>query len=144
MRHLTKIFVCVAMLALFGFGAASAFNASRYATTSKLATGKWVKITIPENGMYELTYDELIAMGFTNPEQVKVYGSGGARIVEVLNGRAPDKRGAQQNHRHQNHTPIYVPYHRYNSFTLKMTVPSNGAGSGCGNFLDFCTASSTD
>ncbi len=91
MRQLIKLqLVCLAILALLGAGSASAFHASKYATTSKLATGKWVKITIPENGVYELTYDELREMGFNNPAQVKVYGSGGARIVEVLNGSAPD------------------------------------------------------
>ena len=77
-------------MAFFCVSTAGAFNASRYATTSKLATGKWVKITIPEDGVYEVTYEELQQMGFTNPAQVKVYGSGGARILEVLNGSAPD------------------------------------------------------
>ena len=91
MRKLTKIqLACVAIMAIFCASYASAFNTSIYATTSKLATGKWVKISIPESGMYELTYTELRAMGFTNPAQVKVYGSGGNRINEVLNGSAPD------------------------------------------------------
>lgn len=91
MRQLTKLqLVCLAILTIFCVSTANAFNPSKYATVSKLATGKWVKITIPENGIYELTYDELIEMGFNNPAQVKVYGSGGARIVEVLNGSAPD------------------------------------------------------
>ena len=54
MRQLIKLqLVCLAILALLGAGSASAFHASKYATTSKLATGKWVKITIPENGVYE-------------------------------------------------------------------------------------------
>ena len=91
MRQLTKLqLVCMAILAIFCVSTASAFNPNNYATTSKLATGKWVKITIPENGVYELTYDELRAMGFNNPGQVKVYGSGGARISETLNGTAPN------------------------------------------------------
>ena len=91
MRKLTKIqLACVAILAIFSASYASAFNPSIYATTSKLATGKWVKITIPESGMYEVTYDEMRSMGFQNPAQVKVYGSGGNKISEVLNGTAPD------------------------------------------------------
>ena len=91
MFKLSKIqFVCAAFLALFCASYASAFNTSAYATSSKLASGKWVKITIPEDGMYEITYDELRQMGFNNPGQVKVYGTGGHRISEVLDGSAPD------------------------------------------------------
>ena len=91
MNKLTKIrLACVALTALFCVSYASAFNASSYASSSKLATGKWVKISIPENGMYQITYDELRAMGFTNPAQVKIYGRGGNPISEVLNGSAVD------------------------------------------------------
>ncbi|MBR5170825.1 MAG: type IX secretion system sortase PorU [Muribaculaceae bacterium] len=91
MRKLTKFqLACAVIMALFGVSFAGAFNLSHYATTSKLATGKWVKISIPENGMYEITYDELREMGFSNPERVNVYGSGGAKISEVMNGAAID------------------------------------------------------
>ena len=91
MLKLTKLqLACAAALAIFGAGIASAFNTSMYATTSQLASGKWVKIAIPENGMYELTYDELREMGFNNPGRVSVYGTGGAKISEVLNGSASD------------------------------------------------------
>ena len=86
MRNLTRIqFVCVVLMAILGASYAGAFDTSVYATQSRLATGKWVKVTIPENGVYEITYDELREMGFNNPGQVHVYGQGGARINEVLN-----------------------------------------------------------
>ncbi len=95
MSKLTKFqLVCAAVLALIGTGSASAFSASNYRSTSKLATGKWVKISIPESGMYEITYDELRAMGFNNPQKVKVYGNGGNRITEVLTGAYPDDLNA--------------------------------------------------
>ncbi len=91
MSKLTKIkLACVAVMAVFCASYASAFSTSMYATNSKLASGKWVKISIPESGMYEITYDELLEMGFSNPAQVKVFGSGGNRINELLNGSAPD------------------------------------------------------
>ena len=83
-------FACVALVALLCAGYANAFNVSNYATQSKLATGKWVKISIPESGVYEITYDELRDMGFNNPEQVRLYGNGGYRISEYLNGKAID------------------------------------------------------
>ena len=91
MNKLTKLqLACAAMMALLCAVTASAFNLSHYATTSRLATGKWVKITITESGVYEITYDEIREMGFNNPAKVKIYGSGGNRISEVLNGQAPD------------------------------------------------------
>ena len=91
MRNLTKLqLACAVVLAIFCAGFASAFNTSHYATTSQLATGKWVKISIPETGMYELTYDELREMGFNNPAKVSVYGFGGGKISEVLTSSIPD------------------------------------------------------
>ena len=81
---------CIALLALLCVGNASAFELSKYATQSKLATGKWVKISIPESGIYEITYDEMLAMGFNNPSQVRLYGHGGFKISETLNGKAID------------------------------------------------------
>lgn len=81
---------CTAIMLLFGMGNASAFDVSHFTTQSKLATGKWVKISIPETGVYEITYDELHQMGFNNPATVRLYGFGGSRMNEILNGSAPD------------------------------------------------------
>ena len=82
--------LCAAVMVLISNFNASAFSLSTYATQSLLATGKWVKISIPENGVYEITYDELREMGFSNPESVRLYGRGGNRISEVMNGTAVD------------------------------------------------------
>ena len=91
MHDVTKLqLACLVLMAFLCVGTAGAFNASVYATQSKLASGTWVKVTIPENGIYEITYDELREMGFSNPSQVHVYGQGGNRISEVLNGSAVD------------------------------------------------------
>ena len=91
MRKLTKFKVaCVAMMAVLYASYAGAFNPSVYATQSKLATGKWVKVVIPESGVYEITYDELSEMGFSSPDKVHVYGVGGNRISEQLNGANVD------------------------------------------------------
>ena len=85
-----RVVACVALLAILSAGSAAAFDLSQFATQSRLATGKWVKITIPETGMYEITYDELRAMGFNNPSQVRLYGNGGYAISEKLDGSAID------------------------------------------------------
>jgi len=79
-----------ALLALMCAGFANAYNLSIYASQSKLATGKWVKISIPETGIYEITYDELREMGFNSPSQVRLYGRGGYRIREILSSSFAD------------------------------------------------------
>lgn len=77
-------------LAVGTLTSAQALSLSTYTTTSKLSNGHWVKIQIPESGVYELTYDELRDMGFGNPSNVRLYGSGGYMLSEVLDGSQPD------------------------------------------------------
>lgn len=61
---------------------AMALDADFFSAKSKLSSGKWVKISIEENGIYEITYDELREMGFSNPEKVGLYGRGGEIMDE--------------------------------------------------------------
>ena len=69
---------------------AFAYSSTHFATNSKLASGKWVKIKVEQTGIFEITNEELSAMGFSNPQNVKVYGFGGEMLGEVLNASAPD------------------------------------------------------
>lgn len=57
---------------------------SRYASHSVLAEGRWVKISITSDGMYRLTRSALKGMGFTRPENVRLFGYGGHRQDEKL------------------------------------------------------------
>ncbi|MDE5740051.1 MAG: hypothetical protein K2H92_07050, partial [Bacteroidaceae bacterium] len=47
---------------------------SRYAEHSKLSTGKWVKIRVADEGVYQLTSATLKGMGFSQPNKVRLYG----------------------------------------------------------------------
>ena len=85
----THRLLAVALGALLAMSA-WAFNATHFTTQSQLATGKWVKIAIPETGMYEITYDELAQMGFSSPENVRIYGRGGDMMDEILSGHPDD------------------------------------------------------
>ncbi|MGM9869515.1 MAG: type IX secretion system sortase PorU [Sodaliphilus sp.] len=69
---------------------AFAYSSTHFATNSKLASGKWVKIKVDHTGVHEITHEELSAMGFSNPQNVKVYGFGGEMLGEVLDASAPD------------------------------------------------------
>lgn len=51
---------------------------------SLLATGKWVKIRVPSSGIYQLTDDLIRRAGFSNINNVRVYGYGGAMQPEKL------------------------------------------------------------
>ena len=51
----------------------------RYADHSVLSSGKWVKIAITQDGIYSLTRANLKKMGFSNPDNVHLYGYGGHR-----------------------------------------------------------------
>ena len=55
----------------------------RYATGSVLSQGRWVKIRIPETGVYRLTFSALRSMGFNEPEKVRLFGYGGAVLPET-------------------------------------------------------------
>ncbi len=63
----------------------AASTAERYTRNSVLSSGKWVKISVTEDGIYRLTASALKKMGFTNPANVHVYGYGGHRLSEVSN-----------------------------------------------------------
>lgn len=65
--------------------AASVKSASeRYAASSVLAEGRWVKIRVSEDGVYMLTASDLKKMGFNDPSKVKLYGYGGHLQNEVI------------------------------------------------------------
>ncbi|PID94615.1 MAG: hypothetical protein CSA89_00890 [Bacteroidales bacterium] len=56
-------------------------NGSRYAKHSILNTGKWVKVAVPQSGIYQLSYEDIKGLGIV-PNDVRIYGYGGALIDE--------------------------------------------------------------
>jgi len=46
-------------------------------SSSILATGKWTKIKTKNKGIYKITFDQLKTWGYSNPDQVGLYGNGG-------------------------------------------------------------------
>ncbi|MCQ2287978.1 MAG: type IX secretion system sortase PorU [Muribaculaceae bacterium] len=90
MTTIFKKTASVVLAALLSAAPAMAFSSGHFAKKSKLAQGKWVKIAVNSTGVYELTDAELLAMGFSNPANVQVYGMGGNIISEILSGDYPD------------------------------------------------------
>ena len=58
-----------------------ALDKSFYAESSKLATGKWVKISVTESGIYQITADDIRSWGLgSDLSQIHVFGYGGAPL----------------------------------------------------------------
>jgi hypothetical protein len=53
----------------------SKLTSKSFTSESVLKNGTWIKIRLNYNGIYKLTYSDLIDMGFANPSNVKVYGN---------------------------------------------------------------------
>ena len=88
------ILACIATL-FIGF-TTNAYVATYYTATSKLSTGRWVKIKISQTGMHQITYDQLREMGFSDPSAVSVYGYGGLLLSpDEFSSSLPDDLPAQ-------------------------------------------------
>ena len=46
-----------------------------YKNESVLKSGKWVKLKISDDGIYKISYSQIQDLGFSNPEDVKIYGN---------------------------------------------------------------------
>ncbi|MDP6908598.1 MAG: type IX secretion system sortase PorU, partial [Flavobacteriales bacterium] len=61
-------------------------TATSYATISELASGNWYKIGVGQNGLYRVTYDDLLEMGMDvnsiDPRKLNVYGNGGGMLPQ--------------------------------------------------------------
>ena len=50
------------------------------AENSRLTSGHWVRVSVDRTGIYEISYDRLRELGFSNPEKVGVFGCGGRML----------------------------------------------------------------
>lgn len=61
-----------------------------YSASSKMASGKWVRIEVEEEGMQFISNTALRKMGFADPSKVNVFGYGGRILSEQLDGKYAD------------------------------------------------------
>ena len=87
---LLKVVMVATGLALLGSQHAYAFDLSHYADSSKLASGRWVKIKVSQTGIHEITADDARAWGFGDLSRVHVFGMGGLPLSEKLTEDIPD------------------------------------------------------
>lgn len=68
---------------MFGTTARAA-DASRYASGSVLASGKWSRVKVAETGLQFISNANLKSLGFSDPAKVNVYGFGGRLLPDEL------------------------------------------------------------
>jgi hypothetical protein len=56
-----------------------------YSENSVLSSGTWVMIKTFEDGIYRLTYDDLVQMGIENPSNVRIFGNGNLMLPKMNN-----------------------------------------------------------
>ena len=65
---------------------AVALTGDRYSENSVLASGKWIKVAVKNEGIYQLTPTLIKEWGFTDFSKIKVYGYGGLPLEKKLYG----------------------------------------------------------
>lgn len=60
---------------------AGAYPAGYYNQRSRLSAGKWVKIRVTQEGIQQISYEQLRSWGFEDPRSVTVYGYGGTSLT---------------------------------------------------------------
>lgn len=86
--HISSIRMALRVLAVvlifMSSSAAHGFDMSHYCDTSRLATGKWVKVAVSESGIYQITASDASKWGFSDLSRVKVFGYGGKQLNDTL------------------------------------------------------------
>ena len=83
-RFFIRLIVCLVVLVITA-GSAEALDKHFYASASKLAEGQWVKISVQESGICQITTDDVSDWGLgSDLSQIHVFGYGGAPLSEVM------------------------------------------------------------
>ena len=76
-------FPCIAILqSSNALASSSSTSGQTFTSNSVLSSGQWTKISVPSTGVYQITFAQLKQMGVTNPQNVHIYGYGGAMLPE--------------------------------------------------------------
>lgn len=51
-----------------------------YSNQSVLASGDWYKIRVSESGVHKINFDDLLALGISDPSKIRIYGNGGKQL----------------------------------------------------------------
>lgn len=82
LKSLTR--TVAALLLLVTGVKAHGFDMTHYADTSRLATGRWVKVAVSESGIYQITASDASKWGLSDLSRVRVFGYGGEQLNDTL------------------------------------------------------------
>lgn len=119
-RVITGLASLAGLSSLFVWSAPAA-SADRFAASSRLAEGKWVKIAVDKTGMQYIPDAVLTQMGFSDPKKVRVYGFGGRMLSENLSPSNPDDLPEQPSGR----TPSGLYFFGTDSFDIQRQTKGN-------------------
>lgn len=90
-NNMKRLIISGCLIAVSSYGLNAAITKDFYKSSSVLSSGKWVKIGVDQTGVYEISYETLKQMGFTDPTKVSLYGRGGKVLPEsfVSNAGVP-------------------------------------------------------
>ena len=85
-KHYAQAAVMLVVMVLSGL-TASALDRSYYADNSKLSSGTWVKISVTQSGIHQITVDDIKSWGLgSDLSQIHIFGYGGAPLSETMLG----------------------------------------------------------
>ena len=80
-----------ALITITAWLPAAGYDVTRYATSSRLSSGRWVKVSVTESGIYRVTPQQARDWGFSaGTEGLHVFGTGGLQLSEKLSSDLPD------------------------------------------------------
>ena len=90
MKYFARMVMCGLLIAACAMPA-GAYDKSFYAENSKLASGKWVKISVKESGIYQITAEDIRSWGLgTDLSQIHIFGYGGAPLSQKMDENYAD------------------------------------------------------
>lgn len=68
----------------------SLIASNQYKNQSVLASGKWIRVSVQEEGICKISYSQLSSWGISAPENIAVYSNGGYILPRMNNEYYPD------------------------------------------------------
>ncbi len=56
---------------------------------SVLQQGEWAQVQVSESGVYKITYEDVVAMGFAHPTSIQIFGNGTGELPLVNTEQLP-------------------------------------------------------
>ncbi len=69
---------------------ANKYSENVYKSNSVLSSGTWKKIRLKNSGVYKITFEQLQSMGFSNPQNIRIFGNAEGWLPMIAGENRPD------------------------------------------------------